>query len=209
MKPFQNVIKSADQLEEIWGKPGKLAANKVIPYLDAHCINFLSLSPFVVIGTSNADGECDVSPRGDHPGFILVLNEKQLVIPERPGNKRLDSIRNLLENHHASLLCIIPGLDETLRITGKASIIKDPDILEQMKAKGKTPIAGIAVEVGECFIHCGKAMKRSHLWNHTEWHAAEELPKANEILAEHAKSAGLDAVGVAAALEESYRKRMY
>ncbi|KZZ84444.1 pyridoxamine 5'-phosphate oxidase family protein [Bacillus sp. SJS] len=209
MKQFQNIIESAEQLNEIWGNPGKLASSKVIDHLDHHCINFLSLSPFALIGTSNSNGECDVSPRGDHPGFILILNEKQLVIPERPGNKRLDSIRNLLENPHASLLCLIPGLNESLRITGKASVIRDQDILEQMQARGKTPIAGIAIEVEECFIHCGKALKRSQLWDSEKWPAAGELPKANEILADHAKFDEFDANSVAAALEESYKKRLY
>ncbi|MGD7009731.1 MSMEG_1061 family FMN-dependent PPOX-type flavoprotein [Metabacillus sp. 84] len=209
LRSFADVIETQEELNEIWGEPSRLVSNKAIDHLDPHCINFLAMTPFILLGTSNAEGECDVSPRGDHPGFILVLNEKQLVIPERPGNKRLDSIRNILDNPKAGLICMIPGMDESLRMTGKASVMKDQDILERMRVNGKLPFAGIVLEVEECFIHCGKAIKRSKLWQTDSWPASVRLPKAHEILAAHANCEGLDADRVEKALDESYRLRMY
>ncbi|MTH55494.1 pyridoxamine 5'-phosphate oxidase family protein [Bacillus mangrovi] len=206
MRKWTKAVTSPAELEEIWSQPGETALKKVISHLDSHCKSFLANCPFAVLGTSNSKGVSDVSPRGDQPGFILVLNDKQLIIPERPGNRRLDSIRNLLENPRASLLCVIPGLDETLRIKGKAAVIRDPDLLERMQAQGRLPLAGIAIDVEECFIHCGKAMKRSSLWKKEGWPDLPGMPLPSTMLAAHA---GMAADEVKESLEESYRKRLY
>ncbi|MYL35043.1 pyridoxamine 5'-phosphate oxidase family protein [Pontibacillus yanchengensis] len=206
---FKETIETIDELEQKVGKPGKIAANKVINYIDDHCYEFISLSPFLTISTCGADGSCDVSPRGDDPGFVHVVDDNHLVIPERPGNKRVDSIRNILENRNIGMLFIIPGVEETLRINGKATIIQDAAILEKMAAKGHVPTVGIGVKVEEVFIHCAKAFKRSQLWDPSTWLAQEDRPRPAKILAEHAKALQMNEQQVASSLHESYTKRLY
>lgn len=206
---FKHCIKTEEELREIVGFPSELVKNKVITYLDHHCVNFISKSPFLVMSTSDQFGNCDVSPRGDQPNFVHVLNEKQLVIPERPGNKRMDSLRNLLSNPKIGLLFFIPGLGETLRVNGRAAIVNDETLLEQMAIRGKMPLLGIAVDVEECFIHCAKAFKRSGLWEPDTWTEKELLPSASKILFEHAKLPNSSVEDIQERLEESYSKRLY
>src|SRR5579875_182621 len=125
------------------GHPSELVRHKVIDHLDEHCRNFISLSPYALISTANAHGECDVSPRGDAPGFVLVIDEKHLVIPERPGNRRMDSLPNILSNPHVGLIFLIPGLEETLRVNGEACVLRDDSVLSQMEVNGRRPLVGI------------------------------------------------------------------
>ena len=162
-----------------------------------------------MISTSDNLGFCDVSPRGDMPGFVRVLDNKHLIIPERPGNKRIDSMRNILLNPKVGLLFFIPGLGETLRVNGKACLVKDDELLEKMAVKGQKPIVGIGVEVEECFIHCAKAFKRSKLWEPSSWANKETLPSAAKILFEHAKIPNSSVDIIAERLQESYTKRLY
>ena len=162
---FKDSIETEEELRSIVGFPSELVENKVITHLDHNCIDFISQSPFIVMSTSDDFGYCDASPRGDKPGFVLVLNEKQLIIPERPGNRRIDTLRNILLNPRIGLLFFIPGLGETLRINGTATIVKDEVLLKRMAVEDKRPLLGIGIEVEECFIHCAKAFKRSGLWS--------------------------------------------
>lgn len=203
---FSQTIESEAELRTIVGFPSTLVKNKVITYVDDHCSNFISKSPFLVISTADEAGYCDASPRGDTPGFVLVLDEKHLIIPERPGNRRIDSMRNILSNPSVGLLFIIPGMEETLRVNGKATLVKDKELLEKMKVKERKPLLGIGVEVEECFIHCAKAFKRSHLWEPDFWEDKETLPSASTILSAHSKMSNQDVVNI---LEESYTKRLY
>lgn len=207
--PFLHTIQSEENLLEITGKPSELVNNKVISFLDEHCRGFIAKSPFLTISTADGSGFCDVSPRGDDAGFVYVLNEKQLVIPERPGNKRMDSIRNILSNPNIGLLFLIPGLGETLRINGKASVIRDSDLLEKMAVNGKIPLLGIGVDVEECFVHCAKAFRRSGLWDPETWLDGEELPKGAKILAAHAKLPNVGEAEIGKILEKSYRENLY
>ncbi|GLB60939.1 pyridoxamine 5'-phosphate oxidase family protein [Cytobacillus sp. NCCP-133] len=206
---FKDVIGSEDELRFLLGTPSRTAANKVIYKLDRHCREFIGKSPIVFLSTADSSGSCDTSPRGDAPGFVHILDEQSFVIPERPGNKRMDSLLNILSNPHIGLLFIIPGLEETLRINGRAKIIRDTDILKKMTAHSKIPILGIAVEVEECYIHCAKALKRSKLWNSFEWLDKKELPKPSQILADHVNLPDLDSKKIESALQESYAKRLY
>jgi uncharacterized protein len=207
---FRNVVTSEAELAELLGgTPSKIAANKVIGQLDEHCREFISKSPFLLMATADGNGGCDVSPRGDAPGFVQVLDEHRLLIPERPGNKRADSLRNLLANPQIGLIFLIPGLDETLRINGRACIVKDADLLAPLAVSGKTPVLGIGVGVEECFIHCAKAFKRSGLWQPDAWLVHADLPSPAKILAAHCALPGLDEAEVAAGLQESYTKRLY
>lgn len=206
---FKNIIKSEEELLSLIGEPSDLAKQKVISILDHHCTNFIEHSPFMVLSTSNSLGQCDVSPRGDAPGFIKVLNERTMMIPERPGNKRMDSMRNILMNPHVGMLFFIPGLEETLRVNGKATLVTDDELLEQMAVRGKKPQIAIVLEVEECFIHCAKAFKRSNLWEPTTWAAQESLPNAAKIIFEHAKLPGTTSYSIAERLEEGYKNRLY
>jgi uncharacterized protein len=203
----QSLVHSDEELEELIGQPSPLAKNKVIFYLDSHVIDFLLKSPLVILSTSDSNGFCDASPRGDAAGFIKVIDDHTFIIPERPGNKRLDSIRNILHNPKIGLLFLIPGLNETLRINGSAFITKDRNLLEQMNVAEKTPKLGIIVKVDECFIHCAKAFIRSNLWDSTSWKS--KLPNAAKILVTHAKSLQTNVKKVQEQLEESYTKRLY
>ncbi|MEK9197161.1 pyridoxamine 5'-phosphate oxidase family protein [Ureibacillus sp. 179-F W5.1 NHS] len=206
---FKNTIETEEELRSIIGFPSELVIRKMITDLDHHCYDFISMSPFLVISTSDNLGFCDVSPRGDMPGFVHVLDNKHLIIPERPGNKRIDSMRNILLNPKVGLLFFIPGLGETLRVNGKACLVKDDELLEKMAVKGQKPIVGIVVEVEECFIHCAKAFKRSKLWEPSSWANKETLPTAAKILFEHAKIPNSSVDVIAERLQESYTKRLY
>lgn len=206
---YQDKIETEEELRSIIGYPSELVKRKVITYIDSHCKDFISRSPFLVISTSDESGYCDVSPRGDRPGFVFVLDEKHLVIPERPGNKRSDTLRNILSNPNAGLLFLIPGLGETLRVNGKASLVKDDSLLERMAVNGKKPLLGILVEVEECFIHCAKAMIRSGLWKPESWGDKDSLPNASKILADHVKLPGMTEETIKSSLKEDYKTELY
>lgn len=207
--PFKDVLSSEAEIRELIGYSSEIVTKKSIDYVDMHCRDFISMSPLLFLSTSDADGSCDVSPRGDAPGSVLVLDDKHLVIPERPGNRRIDSMRNILSNPHIGIIFIIPGLEETLRVNGKAYIIKDSSILQQMKAKEKQPLLAIGVEVEECYIHCAKAFKRSNLWDYTSWNEAGALPSIPAILKAHVNSAEYTEEVIEKGLQESYEKRLY
>jgi PPOX class probable FMN-dependent enzyme len=206
---FKDVVNSEEEIRSLIGYPSELGKNKTIDYLDLHCKEFISLSPMLFISTSDDNGLCDVSPRGDAPGFVHILDEKRFIIPERPGNRRIDSMRNILKNPKVGLIFVIPGLEETLRINGCARIIKDKEILNLMQVNGKIPLLGIGVLVEECFIHCAKAFMRSRLWDQESWVDKNKLPNPALIVSKHASKLGKTEKEVSAALQESYNKRLY
>ncbi len=177
MLPFQNVLTSEAELRAIVaGEPSERAQRKERHGLDSQSRAFIALSPFLLMATSNADGTCDVSPKGDAPGFVRILDDKHLVIPERNGNKRFDSMKNLLTNPHVGLLFLVPQSDYTLRISGRACISQDPALLDLMPVEGVTPKLAVGVEVEQAFFHCVKAFRRSRLWSPDTWPAADALP---------------------------------
>jgi PPOX class probable FMN-dependent enzyme len=207
-KLFNETITTKEDLRSLIGTPSDLAVHKVISELDEHCRHFIAQSPFLFMSTSDQTGQCDVTPRGDAPGFVLILNNKHLVIPEHPGNRRMDSMYNIIENPHAGLIFVIPGLEETLRINGRACIVRDQSLLEQMQVKGRNPVLGIGIEIEECFIHCAKAFKRSHLWNPESWSKKEKLPSIPSMMAAHIKRPDVSAELIEQSLAESYTKRL-
>ena len=180
---------------------------KQIDHLDEHCRDFIARSPFFLLATANSAGDCDASPRGGPPGFVRVLDERRLVVPEYPGNRRADSHRNLLENPRAAMLFAIPGLRETLRVAGRACITRDEALLADLGVNGRTPKLGIGLEVEEAFIHCAKAFIRSSLWQPETW--PHELPSASAILRDHIDAPDVTTEDVAARLDESYAKTLY
>jgi uncharacterized protein len=209
MTAFRQPVTTEAELRALIGEPSALALAKERDTLDVHCREFIALSPFVLIATSGASGRCDVSPKGDAPGFVLVLDERRLLIPDRPGNKRLDGMRNLLENAHVGLIFLIPGLEETLRVNGRGWIVRDAALLARCAVQGKVPNLGIGVEVEEAFLHCAKAFKRSGMWEPARWPALDGLASPATMLFDHTRPPGGTVADVERALQESYTRRLY
>ena len=162
-------IETREQLRELMGEPSTFVSEKVEDRLTDFARDFIARSPFLVLSTSNAAGGQDASPKGDPPGFVAVQDEKTLLIPDRKGNKLLYGLENVLENPHVGLLFLIPGTEETLRINGRAELTRDPEVLEQLTARGQKALLALRVTVDECFFHCAKAFRRSQLWKHETW----------------------------------------
>jgi PPOX class probable FMN-dependent enzyme len=168
-----------------FGWPSERALNKEIDRLDKHCRAIVEKSPFLLLGTSDPTGRCDVSPKGDYPGFVRVLDDRTVAIPDLPGNNRLDTLMNILNNPQVGLIFMIPGMNETLRINGTVRLVRDAALLESMAYQGKLPKLAIVVDVQEVFTHCPKAFIRSKLWSEESRIDRSELPSYAEILRDH------------------------
>jgi PPOX class probable FMN-dependent enzyme len=203
-----NALKGESDLREFYAETGERAILKVQSQLDRHCIDFIARSPFLCIGSSRPDGCADVSPRGDPPGFVHVADAHTLLIPDRPGNNRLDTMTNILHNPKIGLIFFIPGVDETLRINGDARIIDDEDELKQFEFRRHVPKVAIVVNVKEAFLHCAKALKRSGLWDEESKIDRKSFTRAGDIFADHVKG-GASGDEVEAYLEEHYRTELY
>lgn len=158
------------------------ALKKELRGLDAHSRNFIARSPFVLIGSSDSEGNADVTPKGDRPGFVHVLDDITLAIPDRPGNNRLDTWENVLVNPAIGLLFLIPGMNETLRVNGVARITLDLSLRESMAVEGKTPLSVMVVKVRAVYMHCAKAFMRSELWQPDSWQPRSAMPTLGQIL---------------------------
>jgi PPOX class probable FMN-dependent enzyme len=206
---FNHVVRSEAELRAIMGAPvAPPVVEKTLSKLDRHCLAFIGRSPFVLISSASADGRMDISPKGDAPGFVRVLSENALLIPDRPGNQRFDTFCNLFQNPNVGLIFLIPGKRETLRVSGKAEIIRDQEWLEPMSVQGKVPALALAVHVEEAFMHCAKCTVRSNIWNPAKWPELEGLPS----LAEAMRDAAAIPAPVAAVEEiiaEDERNRLY
>lgn len=177
-----NEITDSATLRDVLGKVFPIAEDKVFDRLDRYSRQFIELSPFLCMGTVGRNGLCDVTPRGDPPGFVKVLNERQIVIPERPGNRRADTMHNLLENPAVGMIFLLPGIDETLRLGGNASVVADASLLAEMSVRGQAPKLGIRVDVKYVFFHCGKALLRSKLWQPETRISRDGFPSYGEII---------------------------
>src|SRR3989440_2234930 len=162
--------------EHVGGPPRERSVRKQLSHLDEYARRFLAAAPFCVLATSAADGSCDATPRGDEPGFARVLDDRTLAIPERPGNRRLDSLRNVLANPHVGLLFVIPGVPHTLRVNGTARVVGDAEFFDEMAVYERRPVAALLVSVTECYFHCGKALVRSRLWEPDAWPEPGTVP---------------------------------
>lgn len=200
-------IETPEALRAAYGEPSDLVRRKALDRLDRHCRALIEASPFLVIGTADAQGRQDVSPRGDPPGFVAVLDEHRLLIPDRPGNKRLDSLANVLENPRVGLLFMIPGMNETLRVNGRGSIVTDPELLEPLAVQGKAPPSALLVEVEEAFLHCAKAFLRSKLWDPEAQVDRKRFPTLGRMIAD--QIADVDAEAADQRIEEAYREKLY
>jgi PPOX class probable FMN-dependent enzyme len=180
---FNKVVRSEDELRALMGDPIAPAVfDKTLSTLDRHCRIFINRSPFVLIATNSAEGHMDISPKGDAAGFVRILDDHTLVIPDRPGNQRFDTLRNLFESPQIGLIFLIPGKRETLRVSGRAEVVHDPELLETLAVNGKVPTLAIAVHVEEAFFHCAKCMVRSRLWLPDHWPSLEGLPTMAETM---------------------------
>lgn len=175
------VIADEAALRELLGAPSALVEAKVTDRLNELTRRFVELSPFLCLATSAPDGTCDVSPRGDPPGFVRVLDEQTILLPDRPGNRLADALRNVLRNPHVGLLFIVPGVGDTLRVNGRATIVTDHELLEPLSVEGKAPRLGLLIEIEEVFTHCSKAFLRSQLWDPERFVDRSELPSSGEI----------------------------
>ncbi|MFD7668312.1 MSMEG_1061 family FMN-dependent PPOX-type flavoprotein [Streptomyces sp. NPDC059788] len=196
---------SPDEVRARLGEPEPMLENKKIDHIDEFVRRFIAHSPFLSLATANAAGHADCSPRGDYPGFVKVLDEHTLAIPDRPGNRIADSFRNISENGEVGLLFLVPGMSETLRVNGCAYPTDEPDVLARMHTEAKAPVLAIVVEVAEAYFHCGRALLRSRLWDPASQALADELPSAGEIAS--AQFGGdIGPQHFEAALEDAYRK---
>jgi PPOX class probable FMN-dependent enzyme len=180
-------LTSIDQLRELAGSPGERAVRKQLAALDVHCRAFIARSPFMLLGTAGADGRCDVSPKGDLPGFVLVDDDTTLLIPDRPGNRRFDSLQNILANPHVGLLFLIPGMDETLRVNGTAELVLDEDVLQRLIMDGKPPVLAIVVHVEEAFLHCGRSSLRAMVWDPSRQIDRHQMPSLSRMIADQTR----------------------
>jgi uncharacterized protein len=206
---FDDVLQSLDELVDTYGGPSEIARNKIIDRLDAHCRDFIARSPFFLLSTAGPDGRCDVSPRGGPAGFVEVLDDKRLVFADAKGNKLLDSLRNIVQTSRVGLLFLIPGLDETLRVNGRASLTRDPEILERHEIQeGRPPRLAVGVEVEEVFLHCAKAFIRSGLWDSQKWPSLDGMARPAKIWKDHA-ALQTPVEEIEEYLDDEYRNDLY
>ncbi|MCG7509166.1 pyridoxamine 5'-phosphate oxidase family protein [Mesorhizobium retamae] len=192
-------VTNEEALRALFEATHDLAIQKHQTALGRHAQEFIRRSPFLCIGTQDRNGKADVSPRGDPRGFVRILDERTLAIPDRPGNNRLDSLVNILANPSVGLMFVIPGFDDTLRVNGHATLTTDPDLLDSMSVNGRTPKIAIVVEVKGVFMHCAKAFRRSRLWDPEHFQDRAEMPSLIKIILDETTGAPL--------AEEEMRKR--
>ena len=205
---FRDVVDSEDELRAIVGEPHRRAVDKELSVIDDVSRRFIAHAPFVFVASSSEEGPLDISPKGDPAGFVEVLDEHTLAIPDRLGNRRLDTFRNVLRNPNVALIFVIPGITYTLRASGKAIIVRDSDLRAKMAVNGKPPDHILVVSVTNVYSHCPKCMIRSGLWEPRRWPDTTTLPSFAETLVAHANlSEPLEAV--TAMLEAANRDRLY
>jgi PPOX class probable FMN-dependent enzyme len=207
MRDLSDLITIEDELRAVLGFPANVSVAKTLPVLDGHSQAHIACSPFVLIASSDMQGRLDVSPKGDPPGFVQVLDERTLAIPDRPGNRRADTFLNVLQNPAVGLLFLVPGKADTLRVNGRAQIAREGWLLDRMIVRGNRPHLALVVQVDEVFFHCAKCVMRSDLWNAESWPSLEGLAPLARILAD--QTALMDEAAMQAVVEESYEKRLY
>jgi PPOX class probable FMN-dependent enzyme len=181
-EPFADVVGSETELRELYRMPHDGTRLKILGSIDQHARTFIDASPFVLVGTSSPDGTADVSPKGGPPGFVVVLDDQRIAIPDLSGNNLLDSLTNIVNGSGIGLLFLVPGIDETLRVNGHAYLTTDPAVLDACAVKDRRPKAAIGVEVKQQYMHCAKAFRRSELWNGESWPDRSEIPSLGCIL---------------------------
>jgi PPOX class probable FMN-dependent enzyme len=201
-------ITSAEELRELLGAPMRRAIDKERFALHPHDLDWLAHSPLCLVATSDAEGNCDVSPKGDPPGFVHVIDDTTIAIPERPGNRRADGFMNILSNPHIGLIFLVPGRGETLRINGRATLVRDAPFFDQMIVKGHRPAFAVLVDIEQIFFHCAKALMRSRLWRPETWDPDALPPHARIVKDVQPTEQTLEQL-VEYYSEDVYSKRLY
>ena len=206
-----HTVDTIDEFRALVGDGHPMMYDKSMTHIDDHIRDFIALTPLVLVASVDADGHMDISPKGDPPGFIRVLDETTLAIPERPGNRRADTFTNVLETGSVALICIVPGMDETMRINGTAEITTDPDLLASMAVEGHTPQLALVVHVEEAFIHCGKAFKRGRVWDPEAFVDRTAYPTVGEVMFDHGRleTYGYTRESTIDCAREDYAQNMY
>jgi len=202
-----NDIPDYNALRAHMGAISPMAERKVLPALDRHCRAFIALSPFLVLASADAEGRADASPRGDPPGFVQVLDDRTLLLPDRPGNNRVDSFANILAAPGVGLIFLVPGIDETLRVNGTARLLTDSEALSGSSIAGKTPRTGLVIAIDEVFFHCAKALRRARLWDPAAQVERSTFPSLGRIIAEQTRVFSVEEAE--RRTEDAYRTRMY
>jgi PPOX class probable FMN-dependent enzyme len=200
------ILKSVEELRRIYGEPQQRSIAKEIRYLNEPYQAFVKASPFAILASNGPNGT-DCSPKGDVPGFVRVIDENTLALPDRPGNNRIDSFENIIADPRVSLLFIVPGVGETLRVNGRAEISADPDLLASFAVGGKAPRTVLIISVESAYFHCSRAIVRSQLWDPSRFAARGALPTPGEMLA--AICEGFDGADYDRALPERVKKTLY
>ncbi len=201
-----DTITDEAELRAHLGPVHPVSARKVLPCIDHHARAFIALSPLLILASASAGGAADASPRGDAPGFARVLDDRTLLLPERPGNNRADSFANIVARPGVGLLFLVPGIDETLRVNGQARVTADADTLADSAVRGRAPRLGLLIAVEEVFFHCGKALKRCSLWDPARHVPRAAFPTLGRIMADQT-SCSVEAAEQR--IEEGYRNRLY
>ena len=205
---FKDIISTPAQLREVLGNPSAMVEAKVIPRLDVHCREFIAKCPFLLVASADGAGKVDVSPKGDPAGFVQVLDDHTIAIPERLGNRLADTFLNILQRPHVGLLFMVPGKRETLRAGGTARIVRDDWLLERMAIGGIKPALATVVTLDRVFFHCAKCVIRSGLWSPEKWPDTAGLSTLAQAVKDHAQLKDSVAV-VQAGIDASYRDRLY
>ena len=206
---FDHVLTGHADLRSVYREPAEPALRKQIDHLDENCRSFIAHSPFVVLSTAGGDGRCDVSPKGGPPGFVVVLDERRLAVPDLAGNNRLDSFTNLVESPYVALLFLVPGVDETLRVNGRAAITRDEAVLDACAVHDRRPKAAVGVEVEAAYLHCAKALKRGEVWQPERWPDRSALPAAACIFSDHMAIPNLTPDVIESALADNYASGLW
>jgi PPOX class probable FMN-dependent enzyme len=201
---FEREVRTAAELRAVVPPPAELVVKKALPALDAHARSFIARSPFVLVGTRG-----DVSPRGEAPGGFLVLDDRTIAIGDRPGNRRVDSFLNLLEDPTVGLLFLVPGVDETLRVNGRGRIVIDGPLFARLTVGDKAPTLALVVDVEESFFQCAKAFRRAKLWEPSSWPDPKAQPTLAKILKDQVPSCGMTEQALDALIREGNEKRLY
>jgi PPOX class probable FMN-dependent enzyme len=208
MDPFGEAIVSEAQLRELYEQPLERAVRKQLDRLDEMARRLIAVAPLVLVASHDGDGRCDVTPRGGQPGFVTVLDDDHLAIPDATGNNRLDTLQNVVATGHAGVIFLIPGRDQTLRVNGAARITAAPAVLDRLTPVGKPPRSAIVVRADEVYAHCPKAFVRSRLWSPGSWPTAEQQPSPAEVSHAHMRDPALTVADVERQQEESLKHRL-
>jgi uncharacterized protein len=179
-----HAVTTTEELYALNGQPSPAIANKHTSYLTPLLEQFITRAPFYLVATADVNGNCDVSPKGDPAGSVIVLDERTIALPDRLGNRRVDGHRNVLANPHVGLIFIIPGVDETVRVNGRAFITADPELLAAMTVQDRAPKLAVVVEIDEVYMHCARAFLRSGMWQPEQWPDPDMVPTLGAIMAE-------------------------